>query len=90
MQKGKTYHINDDDYFALPRQVNLKANMPFKLKINKEQNEYKKEWVADLIQAYDVRGLVTLTAFLEVYLLNKSERCINLSHFRGGRPARYR
>lgn len=63
VQKGKTYHINDDDYFALPRQVNLKANMPFKLKINKEQNEYKKEWVADLIQAYDVRGLVTLTAF---------------------------
>lgn len=63
VQHGKTYPINADDYFALPRQINLKANVPFNLKINKEQGEYKKEWIDDLIQAYDVRGLITLTAF---------------------------
>ena len=63
VQNGKTYHINADDYFALPRQVNLKANVPFALKINKDQAEYKTEWINDLVQAYDVRGLITLTAF---------------------------
>lgn len=42
VQKGKTYHINDDDYFALPRQVNLKANMPFKLKLTKNKMNIKR------------------------------------------------
>lgn len=62
-QKGKQYQVNKEDYFELPRKINIKAKTPFALDINAKMNEYKKEWINDLIDAYSVRGLVTLTAF---------------------------
>ncbi|WP_287001098.1 toprim domain-containing protein [Acinetobacter sp.] len=62
-QSGRQFLINKEDYFELPRHTNLKCRKPFALDINAKMNEYKKEWINDLIDAYSVRGLVTLTAF---------------------------
>lgn len=62
-QAGKQYKINKEEYFELPRHINLKCNSPFSLKINAQQSDYEKKWVVDLIDAYGVKGLIALTTF---------------------------
>lgn len=62
-QAGKQFLINKEDYFELPRHTNLKCKSPFSLEINSKLTDYKQQWITDFIDAYSVRGLVTLTAF---------------------------
>ncbi len=62
-QNGKQYKINNEDYFELPKNINLKSRAPFELKINENQSEYQKQWITDLIDAYGPKGLIALTAF---------------------------
>ncbi|KAA8734887.1 DUF927 domain-containing protein [Acinetobacter qingfengensis] len=62
-QAGKQFKINKEDYFELPRHVNLKCKAPFHLKINANQADYQKQWITDFIDAYQVKGLLALTAF---------------------------
>lgn len=62
-QSGKQYKINSEDYFELPKKINLKSRAPFVLDINANQGDYSKQWVQDLIGAYGVKGLIALTAF---------------------------
>ncbi len=78
-QSGKQYTINKEDYFELPRHTNLKCNAPFALEINKSQEEYQQRWVTDFIDAYGVKGLIGLTAFLDLYTLSRSAK--HISHF---------
>ncbi|MDM1022099.1 toprim domain-containing protein [Acinetobacter sp. VNK23] len=63
VQNGKKFKINKEDYFELPRNINLKAQVPFDLTINTQAVEYKPKWIDDLIGAYQVKGLIALTAF---------------------------
>ena len=63
IQNGRRFAINKEDYFELPRKVNLKARAPFQLDVNSKKGEYTNAWVTDLLDAYDVRGMVALTAF---------------------------
>ena len=79
-QSGKQYSINKEDYFELPRHTNLKCNAPFALEINKNQEEYQQGWVKDLIDAYGVKGLIGLTAFLVGYMRSRSVRLTNHFH----------
>ncbi|ENU92524.1 hypothetical protein F971_01506 [Acinetobacter vivianii] len=62
-QNGKQYKINKEDYFELPNHTNVKCNAPFALDLNPKQSEYQKQWINDFIDAYGVKGLITLTAF---------------------------
>lgn len=62
-QAGKQFILNKEDYFELPRHINLKCNAPFTLIINKIREDYKKEWITDLIGAYGIKGLLVLTTF---------------------------
>ena len=62
-QTGKQFKINKEDYFELPNKINLKCKTPFALEINSKLSDYKKGWINDFIDAYSVRGLITLTAF---------------------------
>ncbi|WP_324627295.1 toprim domain-containing protein [Acinetobacter sp. MD2(2019)] len=62
-QNGKQFVINKEDYFELPRNTNLKCKTPFSLNINSKLNEYDAGWINDFIGAYQVRGLIALTAF---------------------------
>lgn len=77
-QSGRQFLINKEDYFELPRNTNLKCKAPFSLKINSKLNEYNKGWINDYIDAYQVRGLLTLTAYFgslyaqQIRKLNKS------------------
>lgn len=64
VQNGKIYHINDEDYFELPKNTNLKAQAPFDLSINTNKSEYQAGWIDDLIEAYGTKGLISLTAFV--------------------------
>ena len=61
--KGRRFAINKEEFFELPRKVNLKARAPFELDINSNAGDYTNAWVTDLLGAYDVRGMVALTAF---------------------------
>lgn len=63
VQNGRLFNINKEDYFELPRKLSLKARMPFPLEINSKVSEYNNTWVKDLLDAYDVRGMVALTGF---------------------------
>lgn len=62
-QNGKQYKINNEDYFELPKNVNLKSRAPFSLEINANQADYQNAWITDLIDAYGIKGLVALTTF---------------------------
>lgn len=62
-QSGKQFKINNEDYFELPKNINLKSRAPFTLDINSNQAEYQKQWTTDLIDAYGVKGLIALTTF---------------------------
>lgn len=62
-QSGKQFKINNEDYFELPKNINLKSRAPFTLDINANQAEYQKQWTTDLIDAYGVKGLIALTTF---------------------------
>ncbi|WP_151710589.1 toprim domain-containing protein [Acinetobacter brisouii] len=61
--EGKQFKINKEDYFELPRNINLKSRAPFTLDINSTPSDYQKQWITDLIDAYGVKGLIALTAF---------------------------
>ncbi|MCW1388150.1 toprim domain-containing protein [Acinetobacter baumannii] len=63
VQNGRRFAINKEEYFELPRKINLKARAPFQLEINNNASDYTDAWVKDLLDAYDVRGMVALTAF---------------------------
>lgn len=63
VQNGRRFKINKEEYFELPRKTNLKARAPFQLEINNNASDYTDAWVKDLLDAYDVRGMVALTAF---------------------------
>lgn len=63
VQNGRRFRINKEEYFELPRKINLKARTPFPLEINNNASDYTDAWVKDLLDAYDVRGMVALTAF---------------------------
>ncbi|MEN3968671.1 toprim domain-containing protein [Acinetobacter sp. BWR-L5] len=63
VQSGRRFKINKEEYFELPRKTNLKARAPFQLEINNNASDYTDAWVKDLLDAYDVRGMVALTAF---------------------------
>jgi len=63
VQNGRRFSINKEEYFELPRKINLKARAPFQLEINNSASDYTDAWVKDLLDAYDVRGMVALTAF---------------------------
>ena len=63
VQNGRRFAINKEEYFELPRKTYLKARAPFQLEINNNAGEYTNAWVADLLGAYEVRGMVALTAF---------------------------
>lgn len=63
VQNGKKFKLNKEDYFELPRSINLKAQTPFDLDINLDQSKYQKQWINDLVDAYQVKGLIALTAF---------------------------
>ncbi|PWB14207.1 hypothetical protein DCO44_09855 [Acinetobacter sp. AM] len=63
VQNGRRFAINKEEYFELPRKINLKARAPFPLEINNNASDYTDAWVKDLLDAYDVRGMVALTAF---------------------------
>lgn len=63
VQNGRRFRINKEEYFELPRKINLKARAPFPLEINNNASDYTDAWVKDLLDAYDVRGMVALTAF---------------------------
>lgn len=63
IHQGKIYIINDEDYFELPKNINLKAQAPFDLTINANKSEYQAQWIDDLIGAYGTKGLISLTAF---------------------------
>ncbi|PJI33012.1 toprim domain-containing protein [Acinetobacter pseudolwoffii] len=60
---GKQFKINNEDYFELPKNINLKSRAPFTLDINANQAEYQNAWTTDLIEAYGVKGLIALTTF---------------------------
>ena len=62
-QSGKQFKMNNEDYFELPKNINLKSRAPFELKINANQAEYQKQWITDLIDAYGTKGLIALTVF---------------------------
>lgn len=62
-QNGKQFKINSQDYFELPKNINLKSRAPFTLDINANQAEYQNAWCTDLIGAYGVKGLIALTTF---------------------------
>lgn len=62
-QNGKQFKINNEDYFELPKNINLKSRTPFTLEINSNEADYQKQWITDLIDAYGVKGLIALTAF---------------------------
>ncbi|TEU23337.1 toprim domain-containing protein [Alkanindiges illinoisensis] len=62
-QNGKQFKINNEQYFELPRKINLKSRAPFQLSINTQLADYKKAWVNDFIGAFQVKGLLALTAF---------------------------
>ncbi|ENV09319.1 hypothetical protein F966_01975 [Acinetobacter higginsii] len=62
-QSSKQFKLNKEDYFELPNKTNLKCKAPFALEINPKFTDYKKQWITDFIDAYSVRGLITLTAF---------------------------
>lgn len=62
-QNGKQFKINNEDYFELPKNINLKSRAPFTLDINAKQAEYQNAWINDLIDAYGVKGLIALTTF---------------------------
>ncbi|WBX39004.1 toprim domain-containing protein [Acinetobacter schindleri] len=62
-QNGKQFKINNEDYFELPKNINLKSRAPFTLDINAKQAEYQNAWTKDLIDAYGVKGLIALTTF---------------------------
>ncbi|EOR05009.1 toprim domain-containing protein [Acinetobacter tandoii] len=62
-QSGKQFQINNEDYFELPKNINLKSRAPFSLDINSNQGDYQKQWITDLIDAYGVKGLIALTTF---------------------------
>lgn len=62
-QSSKQFKLNKEDYFELPNKTNLKCKAPFALEINPKLTDYKKQWITDFIEAYSVRGLITLTAF---------------------------
>lgn len=64
VQNGRRFKINKEEYFELPRKTNLKARAPFQLEINSNASDYTDAWVKDFLEAYDVRGMVALTAFL--------------------------
>lgn len=63
VQNGRRFELNKEEYFELPKKTNLKARAPFELEINNKASEYNNAWVTDLIAAYEVRGMVALTAF---------------------------
>ena len=63
VQNGRRFDINKEDFFELPRKTNLKARAPFQLDINSNLGDYTHSWVTDLLDSYDVRGMVALTAF---------------------------
>ena len=63
VQNGRRFKINKEEYFELPRKTNLKARAPFQLEINNNASDYTDAWVKDLLDTYDVRGMVALTAF---------------------------
>lgn len=63
IHNGRRFSINKEEYFELPKKINLKARAPFQLEINSKKGEYTNAWVTDLLDAYDVRGMVALTAF---------------------------
>ena len=63
VQNGRHFKINKEEYFEFPRKINLKARAPFQLEINNNASDYTDAWVKDLLEAYDVRGMVALTAF---------------------------
>lgn len=60
---GKLYFRNKDEFFELPRKVNLKSNAPFKVEVNPEKSHYKADWIQDMIAAYGVKGLICLTGW---------------------------
>lgn len=62
-QAGKQFKINNEDYFELPKNINLKSRAPFSLEINTNQADYQNTWTTDLIDAYGVKGLIALTTF---------------------------
>ena len=78
IQKGKVFYRNKDEFFELPRKVNLKCNSPFPLTVNADAGKYTKEWIKDLVDAYGVKGLICLTAWFgslfahQIRLLHKS------------------
>lgn len=62
-QSGKQFKINNEDYFELPKNINLKSRAPFTLDINANQADFQQQWITDLIEAYGVKGLIALTTF---------------------------
>lgn len=62
-QNGKQFKMNNEDYFELPKNINLKSRAPFTLDINANQTDYQNAWITDLIGAYGVKGLLALTTF---------------------------
>lgn len=61
---GKTYALNQEDFFELPKNLNIKslASSP-EIIINTKAPEEPINWLNDLITAWGEKGVISLTAF---------------------------
>lgn len=63
VHKGRVFYLNKEDFFELPKNINLKSKSPIEISINPRLEHYKTEWIDDYVAAYRTKGLIALTAF---------------------------
>lgn len=62
IHQGKTYQLNADDHFELPRGLNIKslAHSP-QIQLNPDPADYDPSFATDLLDAWGPKGIIALT-----------------------------